>query len=210
MNIALEQHVNGNVGDLESIESGVSVFWLAKHFSLEVSTVRKKMAGCRALKRKTSGHLYLLKDAASYLVTPKMDPEQLIRSMKSQDLPPHLQNQFWQAALARLRWEREAGDLWETEDVLEALGAVFKLVKSSAQLWPDTVAEMIGLSDEQRIALLDQIDVLLNEIHTSIKESAVRKSTQSAFARLEELLEAPEELFDVVLEGEDDGISELI
>jgi hypothetical protein len=68
---------------------------------------------------------------------------------------------------------------------------------------------MGGLSDDQRNALLDQVDVLLNEIHTSIKESALRRSTPSAFARLEELLEAPEDFFDDV-EVHDDGISDLI
>ncbi len=209
MSAALDKHINGNQGDLESIEAGVSVFWLAKHFALEVSTVRKKIAGCRALRRKTSGPLYALKAAAPDLVQPKMDPEQLIRSMKSQDLPPHLQNQFWQAAVTRLRWEREAGELWETEDVLDALGAVFKLVRSSTQLWPDTVAEMVGLSDDQRAALLNQVDVLLNEIHAAIKESALRRSTPSAFSRLEELLEAPEDFFDIV-EADEDGITDLI
>ena len=207
---SLDAHINANRGDADDVDTGVSVFWLAKHFGLEVSTVRKKMAGCRAVKRKTSGHLYLLKDAAPYLVTPKMDPEQLIRSMKSQDLPPHLQNQFWQAAVTRLRWEKEAGELWLTEDVLDAFGDIFKLVKSSSQLWPDTLTEMVGLSDAQRESLVRQIDVLLNEIHAAIKNNVLGKATPSAYARLTELLEAPDDYFRNPEASDDDGIENLV
>ena len=212
MSTALDQHINSSRGDTESVETGVSVFWLAKHFGLEVSTVRKKIAGCRASRRKTSGFLYLIKDAAPYLVQPKMDPEQLIRTMKSQDLPPHLQNQFWQAAVTRLKWERDAGELWLTEDVLDAFGEMFKLIKTSSQLWPDTVAEMVGLSDEQRTALQDQVDMLLTEVHASIKRTAQTGSTRSAYARLEELLEEPGVRTNDLLEAlnDDDGISDLI
>jgi len=194
MSNSLEKHVLANKGGLEDVSNGVTVYWLAKHFGLQVSTVRQKIAGCPAVSKRTSGWLYLIKDAAPYLVKPKMDPESLIKSMRAQDLPPTLQAQFWQAALARQKWEREAGELWHTADVMEAFGEVFKTLKFSTQLWPDTVEKMAGLIDEQREVLQDQIDVMLTEIMDRIKEMAREKSTASSVARLDELLLATEVL----------------
>lgn len=185
---ALEQHIRQRRGEMEDIEGGVTVFWLAKHFGLQVSTVRQKLAGCPVVARKTSGHLYALKDAAAYLVKPKMDPEVLLRTMKPQDLPPSLQQNFWAAANARQKWEKEAAELWHTMDVLEAFGEVFKRIKYAAQLWPDTVERMAGLSDEQRKAVVAQIDALLDEIFRSVKEMAQERSTPASVSRLEELL----------------------
>lgn len=185
---SLDRHVRERRAEMESVESGVTVFWLAKHFGLQVSTVRQKLAGCPTIGKKGGGALYALKDAAEYLVKPKMDPEVLLRTMKPQDLPPSLQQNFWAAANARLKWEREAAELWHTSDVIEAFGDTFKRIKFNMQLFPDTLERMAGLSDEQRKAVVHQCDQLLDEIYASIREATQNKATASVVARLEDLL----------------------
>lgn len=209
MSTALEKHVIANKGGMEDVANGVTVFWLAKHFGLQVSTVRQKLAGCPAVAKKSSGWLYLIKDAAPYLVKPKMDPEALIKSMRSQDLPPTLQAQFWQANLARQKWEKAAGELWDTGSVLECFGEVFKILKVSTQLWPDTVEKMAGLTDEQREVLQNQIDVMLTEIRDRISEMSRERSTPSSVARLDDLL-TESVTKPVENEPDDDGIDALI
>lgn len=207
MTDALEKHVSRNKDGVEDAANGVNVYWLAKHFGLQVSTVRQKLAGCPAVKKKSSGHLYLIKDAAPYLVKPKLDAKSLIKTMRPQDLPPQLQHQFWQSELSRQKWEQNAGELWHTSDVMEAFGAVFKAIKYATQLWPDTVEKMAGLGDEQREALQNQVDALLIEITESMKEHAREASTRASLARLNDLLdETPVDEDD----DDDDGIDSLI
>lgn len=204
MMATLEQHVRERRGDTEAVENGVTVFWLAKHFGLQVSTVRQKLAGCPTVARKTSGHLYALKDAAAYLVKPKMDPETILRSMKAHELPPALQQNFWAAQVQRQKWEREAAELWHTADVLEGFSEVFKRIKFATQLWPDTIERMIGLTDEQRRLLIEQIDRLLDEIFQAIKDMAQEKSTAASVARLDELLSEAEAI-EQVIDGDDNS-----
>lgn len=200
MQTNLDHHIRERRGDIEDVDRGVTVFWLAKHFGLQVSTVRQKLAGCPTVGKKAGGALYAIKDAAGYLVKPKMNPEVLLRTMKPQDLPPALQQNFWAAAVARQKWEREAAELWHTADVMEAFSDVFKRIKFATQLWPDTIERMIGLTDDQRKLLVEQIDRLLDEIYLAVKDMAQEKSTPASVSRLEELL----------TEAEDDDNSDLI
>ncbi len=192
----LQAFVDGRSGVVDRIEEGVTVSWLAKHFLMDPSTVRRKLAGCPALRKKTSGAVYSLPEAAAYLVRPKFDVEAYVRNMKPQDLPPALQQGYWAAQVARQKWEMQAQHLWATDDVLNIFGDVFKRVKLATQLWPETLERMTGLSDEQRDILVAQIDVLLDSILNSVREYAADRSTPPSLAKLDALKE--------ITDGEDD------
>lgn len=192
----LQALVDARSGVIDRIEDGVNVSWLAKHFHMDPSTVRKKLAGCPILQKKTSGAVYSLVEAAAYLVRPKFDVESYVRNMKPQDLPPALQQGYWAAQVARQKWEMQAQHLWATDDVLNIFGDVFKRVKLATQLWPETLERMTGLSDEQRDILVTQIDVLLDSILTAVREYAAERSTPPSLARLDALKE--------IIDGEDD------
>lgn len=185
----LQALVDSRSGYIDRIADGVTVSWLAQNFDMDPSTVRKKLSGCPVLRKKTSGAVYSLPEAAAYLVRPKFDVEAYVRNMKPQDLPPALQQGYWAAQVARQKWEMQAQHLWATDDVLNIFGDVFKRVKLATQLWPETLERMTGLSDEQRDILVTQIDALLDSILTSVREYAADRSTPPSLAKLAALKE---------------------
>lgn len=168
---------------------GVTVFWLAKQFGMEVSTVRKRLADCPWVGKKTSGYLYSLKVAAPYLVKPRIDIKAYLDQMKPGDLPQQLQPAYWEANLKRQKFELSMGQLWETADVMDVFAEVFKAVKFSVQLWPDTLERESGLSDEDRKTLVILADALQDQIYQSILRMTKEKTHPNALVRFNQALE---------------------
>lgn len=182
------------------LSGGVTVFWLAKVFGLEVSVVRKKIADCPPFARKTSGFTYALADVAPYLVRPRINVTQYLAEMDPRDLPQQLQGAYWEANLKRQKFESLSKQLWETEDVLEVFSEVFKTIKFTVQLWPDTLERESNLSDEDRATLVRLADAMQDEIFKGITRLAADKSTPSAWERFLER-EARKDLdSDIILE----------
>lgn len=165
------------------IRNGVTVFWLAKSFGMEASTVRKKLADCPYLARKTSGYLYSLPVAASFLVRPKLNIRQYLEQMKPNEMPTQLQPTYWEGVLKRQKFESIAKELWYSEDVMEVFSEVFKTIKFTLQLWPDTLERTGNFSDEDRAALTRMADQLSLDIHGKIAELAKAKTTPNSLER---------------------------
>lgn len=182
------------------IVSGVTVFWLAKAFGMEVSTVRKRLADCPTVGRKTSGYLYSLPVAAAYLVKPRVDIKAYLEQMRPQDLPAQLQVSYWDAKIKQQRWESSARHLWHTEDVIEVLSEVFKTIKFTLQLWPETLERTTALKEEDREVLVRLADELQDELYEKMKEMAAERSTPHSLRRLEESDN----------EGPDDGVEDVL
>lgn len=166
-----------------SVSGGVTIAWLAKAFGMEVSTVRKRMADCPPLAKKTSGYTYAIKDAAQYLVRPRVDLKQYLRELRPQDLPEQLRPSFWEAEAKRLRVEKAMRQLWYTDDVMAVFAEVFKAIKFTIQLWPDTLERQTGLSNEDRKALTEMSDQLQEDIFSEMEKLAKERSTPSAWER---------------------------
>lgn len=191
-----------NVAD---VMHGVTVGWLATAFSMDPTTVKKKLRDCPPIHRRKAGFVYDLKQAAQYLVRPVFDAEQYLKSMKPSDLPTHLQEAYWSAMRKRQQWEADAGHLWRTEQVMEVFGDVFQTIKFAMQLWPDTVERALGLTAEQRVMLTGMGDELQNEIYKKLKQMPGLKHTPSSLAEAHTgpaLLTPPED--------EDDDYSHLV
>lgn len=165
------------------VRGGVSVFWLAKAFDMSVSSVRMKLADCPPMVRKGGGYLYSLPQAASYLVKPRIDIHEYVGALKPADLPPALQPAYWDAKLKRQKFEQQAAELWRTEDVSAAFAEIFKLIKFSLQLWPDTVERSTGLTEAQREILIGLCDALQDEIYAAVKDLAGRQATPNSLER---------------------------
>lgn len=165
------------------VMGGVTVFWLAKSFGMEVSTVRKKLADCPTLGRKTSGFLYSLPVAASYLVRPRMNIREYLEQMKPNELPTQLQPTYWEGVLKRQKFETIAKELWYSEDVMEVFAEVFKTIKFTLQLWPDTLERTGTFSDEDRATLTIMADQLSEDIHRAISDKAKEKTTPTSLER---------------------------
>lgn len=165
---------------------GVTTYWLAQVFGMTSETVRKRLADVAPVEVHGKSNRYRVRDAAPYLVEPKIDIEAYMKNMKAGDLPALLQKEIWDARLKRQKWEAQAGDLWHTEDVIAVLSEVFATIKSTVQLWPDTVERTVGLADDQRELLVNMGDTLQDEIYRKLQEMAQNKSTKSSIADLDD------------------------
>lgn len=163
---------------------GVSVFWLANVFGMEPETVRRRLADVAPIRVDGKTRIYRVIDAAPYLVTPKIDIEKVLRDMKGSELPALLQKEIWDAKLKRQKWEREAGDLWHTMDVLAVLSEVFSIIKSTVMLWPDTVERAEGLTDPQRELLIRMGDALQDDIYNRLVEMSKERTTRASISDL--------------------------
>lgn len=168
------------------VMGGVTVFWLAKAFGMEVSTVRKKLSDCPHLARRTSGYVYSIAVAATYLVRPRMNIREYLEQMKAHELPTQLQPTYWEGVLKRQRFEVQARDLWCSEDVMEVLSEIFKTIKFTLQLWPDTLERSGTFSDEDRDTLTVLADQLAEDIHRSITDLSKTRTTPNSLVRFRE------------------------
>lgn len=166
--------------DISDVVAGVTVTWLATVFRMGTNTVKRKLADCPVLQKHKAANLYDLKVAVQYLVQPKVDVAEYIKSMNPRDLPPMLQRDFWDAQNKRIAFEEASGDLWRTEKVMEVLAEAFKLIKTNVQLWPDTIERVHGLTDDQRKALVECGDGLLRDIHSALVDMPNHRRTPNA------------------------------
>lgn len=173
--------------DRESIQTGFSVAWLAEAFQIAPQTVRNRLTGCPSKGKRGRGVVYDLHEAAAYLISPKIDWQRHLKGLTKSDLPTSLQKDIWDARLKQQRFQKEAGELWLTEDIIKAFTSVFLTVKSAIQLWPDVVERQKGLTDEQREILIGMGDQLLEEMFTEIKAHVSEHSTPSSLSALEGL-----------------------
>lgn len=159
---------------------GVSVQWLAKAFTMTRHNVEIRLRNLRPIDIGKHGNpLYSLPEAASYLVTPKFDMNEYLRSVKPEDMPEHLRNPYWQAKIRQQTWQRNAGQLWPTEAVLERFSEVLLNIKTKIQQIPDTVERTCGLNIAQYKVVSAATDGILDEIHSELLKMASEKRTPS-------------------------------
>ena len=160
---------------------GVSVYWLSTVFRMSQQAVRRRLADCPPMKGGRGGSLlYDIREAAAYLVEPKLDMERFLSQMNASDLPPTLQKEVWDAKLKRQTFEERAKDLWRTEDVMATYADTFATIKTTVQLWPDEVERAKGLTNEQRTEMVRLSDLLLDAIYESLCKQAQDKRTPSS------------------------------
>jgi hypothetical protein len=176
MRLAKKGGQNTPVANVDSDDAlgGVTVGWLASVFRMDPKDVKRRLADCHPIVagkmtgRGVQGRKYELKDAAAYLIPPKISHGDFMRSIKKGDLPPSMQQTFWSAKLAEQKWLENADQLWRTEKVREVLGDTFQALKFAIQLWPDMVRGEVGLSDQQQDVLMRMGDKLQGELYEAL------------------------------------------
>lgn len=173
--------------DVHAVLGGVSVPWLMKAFAIGRQTVEKKLRGCVPVGQGKHGTpLYDLKEAASFLVVPRVGLEEYVKSLKPDQLPERLRDSFWAAKLKEQRWEEKAGDLWRTAIVVSKLTGVLMSMRTRLQLIPEEVERHAGLSPKQRAAVVEVVDDIQSQIHQQLIEFAKKDDTRSQIAELGE------------------------
>jgi hypothetical protein len=180
-------HVSFRTTDVHSVIQGVSIAWLMKAFRMGRAAIEHRLAGCPTVGAGKHGiPLYDLPVAASYLVKPRMTQAEMFRSLKPADLPDKLKDSYWAAKLKQQKYERQAGDLWRTGQVLDTFAEVFKLLRTSLQLIPDAVDREKGITPEQRQIITRVVDGIQDELHGKLVLFAQERSTPSTVAEIDE------------------------
>lgn len=137
--------------------NGVSVDWLRRVFHLSAPKCESKLRGLRVVAVTNKGvPLYDLGEAAERLVKPKLDLNEYLADITVDDLPDRLKETFWNSKLKQQRFEKNAGELWRTEAVIQVFGSVLKDIKERLRL-VNTMAESTLAMDQEQLAGLRQI-----------------------------------------------------
>lgn len=168
------------------MHAGVTVGWLSEVFHLDPATVRKRLADCPPVSTHKTGYRYSLPAAAAFLVKPIFDVKKYLKNMRAEELPAHLQAQFWDGQNKKQKWEENAGDLWRTEAVMEVFSDVFLTIKSTAQLWTEDLERTTGLTPKQRASLSERVDALQNEIREKLLNLKVGAGVHPAILEVQD------------------------
>lgn len=168
-----EDRFSTNSRDVHLIANGVSVQWLAKAFGITRDLVGKKLQRCRHIDTGAAGNpLYDLREAASYIVEPKLDIEEYLATIKPDKLPDRLRESFWNARLKEQKFNREAGSLWYTEQVMAFFSEVLQELRDKLQTIPDTVERLAGLDEKQWLMVRNMIDGVQEDLYQTVKKIA--------------------------------------
>lgn len=174
---------HGHGAAVEEGLSGVTAAWLSKIFEMKVDDVKRRLADCPVLRqgKQTNngirGRTYSIKEAAPYLVPPKVSPQDFLRAIKKGGMPSTMQQAFWNAMLKQQKWMENAGQLWHTDKIRETLGGTFQTLKFTMQLWEDTLETETGLTDDQRAKLRVLVDGLQQELYDALVMQMANKQT---------------------------------
>lgn len=185
--------------DKAGILSGVTVPWLQKAFGMGRGAVEKKLRGCPTIGTgKNRTPLYDLKDAAAYLVTPKIDLDSYLRTVKPQQLPEHLRDAIWSARLKEQKWMEKAGDLWRTDLIREMIADVLQNIRTKLQILPDTAEREAGLSEEQFDAVQRVVEDLQDDVYKMILNLRNVQKTPNTATEYRQLHSEPRDNDDLI------------
>lgn len=166
--------------DWAKLRKGVSLTWLSGFTRMDRKTVKKRLSDCPAIAKMSGSELYDPLLALSYLIKPRFDIRDYIKTMNPTELPPMLRKEFWDAENKRLKYQQTAGELWPTESVLEVLAEAFKRVKQTTQVWADDVEREANMPREQYVALIARVDALREDLYRTLVEMPKHRNTLSA------------------------------
>lgn len=178
------KHVDSKVADADSkmiLVEGASISQLGQLFGMDNRTVASKIHAVDPVGRRAGHPIYAVKEAAPYLVETQLDVNDIevvinyVRKLNHTNLPKMLTKEFWAAMTAKQRFEENAGDLWRTEDVVEAYSELVNTIRMPLVLAIDTVQGEVELSERQRQLMTALIDNLLGELsHAVVKQFGSR------------------------------------
>lgn len=169
----------------------VSIPFLAQEFGLSPPTVKARLAALKPADAGNRGEpLYRISEAAAHLVQrQRVSEEDIAKAMKTlrpQDLPPMMQAVYWDAMRKRQAWERDAGMLWRTTDVLDVLTDLFRTIRETVRLWADEVDGERRMSSENLNYLRKRTDDLQAELHERFEKMKETGSTRSSVTEVED------------------------
>lgn len=143
---------------------------IAQMFGTDAKTLPQRMKGIVPAGRRNGYKVYNIREAAGRLVQPSYEIEEYIRQMSPQELPPLLNKEFWNGQRARIAYEKEMGNLWPTEDVVELFGVLEQGVRQTWILLADDIERDEGVTDGQRKVLRRISDAAITTLKDKLTE----------------------------------------
>lgn len=155
--------------DLLIVHQGATVSDLSVIFDMSPQEVNRRIVG-KVVPKTVASKIprYALREAAPYLCNVIFDPEEFIKKMAPEKLPPKLQDAFWKAQRSRLAYEEDKGDLWRTERVIGVLSDAFKAIRMTVLMFGDTLEQVTEITPEQRTLIQELGDGMLASLHTNL------------------------------------------
>jgi hypothetical protein len=154
--------------ELRLINVGATTHDLAAIFDVSHKTVMRKVPG-KVSPSTPSGHApvrYHIREAAPFLCKlDHIDPEEYLKNLTPETLPPKLQKAYWDGLTARQEYEESRGQLWRTEKVVQVLGEVAKPVKMQLLMLKEELSQSVILPQKAIEWLEKRIDLLLKSVH---------------------------------------------
>lgn len=158
---------------LGALANGIAATTAGTLFGMAKEQVQQKLSGAKIVGRTRAGSpAYDFREVCQRLARPSPDQViEYVKKMRPNDLPPIMQTAFWDAQNKRLKFERESGDLWRTDEIETVFAEVFKNFRMGALLFADTVARETGLTNQQRKIIEELSDTLLDEVRKALLEN---------------------------------------
>lgn len=170
----------GTFVEMGVLKRPVSQNFLAEVFDMDPATVRKRLVRCPKLGMAGGNRpVYDFKTACSYLLPPRMTAEEFIKTLHHLKLPPEVNKTFWQGLRERLRFLREAGELWHTADILRVLGQVNMMFKDRIDMWVEDIRDLKGISDENVAKIEQMTHALKSDLYEALVAAPSRGETKS-------------------------------
>ncbi len=173
---------------------------LAQLFETDAKTLPKRMKSVMPRGTRRGNKVYNIREAASMIVTPGYEIEEFIRQMSPQELPNLLHKEFWNGQNARLAYETKLGNLWPTEQVVEAIGELQNVIRMTLLLLVDDVNREESLTNGQRATIQRITDAAIE----TMKKNVVEKFKDYHAHRTAPGLPAPRYVDHVVADDDED------
>lgn len=155
---------------LAVLHDGASLNQLALMFKMRSETVARDCRDLSPIGMRGGYPVYSIKEAAQRLIKP-LNPEAIIRRMKSEDLPPDLQKNFWLGLKAKNEYLIEKGRLFPVEEIVSAFAEAANIIRVDLQLMIDKIGKRTEVTPEQRVVFGELIDGTLSLIHEHLDEA---------------------------------------
>lgn len=172
-----------DVGGVQALRRPVTINTLATVFEMDPQTITRRLIDCAHIVGSGGRKLYDFKDACSYIIKPRMTPEQFIKTLNAAKLPPEINKAFWDGQRSRVKYKIESQEAWETEDVLQVLGEVFMTIKDSFTTITEEMRERAKLTDDQAKMFEAAIDEMRAALREKLVELPKQRQTTSVFEK---------------------------
>lgn len=143
---------------------------IAQMFETDAKTLPNRMKHVAPVGKRNGYNVYSIREAASMIVKPGYEIEEFIRQMSPQEMPPLLTKEYWNGQKARLAFEKELGNLWPTEDVVEMTAVLCQEIRQSLILTVDDIERDEGFTDGQRKAFRRIVDSAISDMAEKLTE----------------------------------------